>query len=242
MRNWVEEYLFSRCIGCIWVVIADEFNFCLIIMGKYMVYTLAARLFGGRHTGAARWAWVLAVGCLCVAMTGCALWDGMEDSSDSDAKSTADASDLDATGDDVLETDADGQSDIAEDANDPAAEDVIDDVHVADVVDVVDDADDADDVEDADDADDGSGEADLCAQQDGVCQGAVVSSADGVCTAADYGPLYVDGSDTRICDGLDNNCDGIVDFKCCVDNGGQQVFLGPYEVGDGTAQSSYTER
>ena len=207
-------------------------------MGKNMAYILAARLFGGRHGVPTRLAWVLAVGCLCVAMTGCALWDGMEDLSDSDAMSTADASDLDATGDDALETDADGQSDIAEDANDPAAHDVIDNVDVTDVVDV---ADDADDVDDADDADDGSGEADLCAQQDGVCQGAVVSSADGVCTAADYGPLYVDGSDTRICDGLDNNCDGIVDFECCVDNGGQQVFLGPYEVGDGTAQSSYTE-
>src|SRR5690554_2886714 len=108
-----------------------------------MLYIWAAQLLGGRRGAPAKLVWVLATSCLCVAMTGCALWDGMEGSTDSEAKVTADAMDLDTTGDDVSAADADAQSDIGEDTRDTAADDVVEDVIDAD--DASEDADDADD-------------------------------------------------------------------------------------------------
>lgn len=62
--------------------------------------------------------------------------------------------------------------------------------------------------------------AQACALQDGVCSGAMATTCDGdsyaACTTNDYGPEFSEADDEdRRCDGLDNNCDGIVDNVCC---------------------------
>ncbi|TDP71881.1 hypothetical protein [Bradymonas sediminis] len=59
-----------------------------------------------------------------------------------------------------------------------------------------------------------------CALQEGVCAGTQTTTCDGVdyaaCTEVEYGSDYnSDPEEGRVCDGLDNNCDGIVDNACC---------------------------
>jgi hypothetical protein len=60
-----------------------------------------------------------------------------------------------------------------------------------------------------------------CALTDGVCAQAVATCVDGdfaECTAEDYGPNYETEEST--CDGLDNDCDGVVDEGCPCSFGG----------------------
>ena len=63
----------------------------------------------------------------------------------------------------------------------------------------------------------------LCPNQNGVCSGATMSCG-GVggwlaCTAANYGPAYQPGTETR-CNDLDDDCDGSTDEGCDMDRDG----------------------
>jgi hypothetical protein len=77
-----------------------------------------------------------------------------------------------------------------------------------------------------------------CATQDGVCSGAQTATCDSgsyaVCSANDFGPNYTDATDeSRMCDGLDNNCDGTADEVCC-GTAGNNSEPGSNKLGDGS--------
>ena len=58
----------------------------------------------------------------------------------------------------------------------------------------------------------------LCPLQEGVCGGSRMDCVEGgwvACTASDYGPDYQ--AVETLCDGKDNDCDGIVDLYVCDD-------------------------